>query len=58
VRLGPDDRIEVCAPHGLDDLLDGTWRRNPRRVSVQQSRARLARHDPARRWPGVRVIAP
>ena len=58
VRLGPDDRIEVCAPHGLDDLLDGTWRRNPRRVSVRLSRARLARHDPARRWPGVRVIEP
>ena len=58
VRLGPDGGLEVCAPHGLDDLLDGIWRRNPRRVSVESSRARLARHDPARRWPAVRVIAP
>jgi uncharacterized protein len=58
VRLDNDDRIEVCAPLGLSDLLDGVWRRNPRRVSLAVSRARLARHDPARRWPGVRVIAP
>jgi hypothetical protein len=58
VRLGPDDRLEVCAPHGPDDLLDGVWRRNPRRISVQLSRARLARHDAARHWPGVCVIEP
>jgi len=58
VRLGADDRLEICAPHGLDDLLDGVWRRNPRRISVEQSRLRLARHDPKRRWPAVRVIEP
>ncbi|WP_030442074.1 nucleotidyltransferase family protein [Actinoplanes subtropicus] len=58
VRLAPDRQVEVSAPTGLDDLLDGIWRRNPRRVSVPQSRARLARHDPARRWPGVRIVEP
>lgn len=58
VRLDRDDHVEVCAPLGLADLFDGVWRRNPRRVSVEQSRQRLARHDPARRWPGVRVIEP
>jgi len=58
VRLGSGNQVEVCAPRGLTDLLDGVWRRNPRRVSVQLSRQRLARHDPARRWPGVRVIEP
>jgi uncharacterized protein len=58
VRLSPSDDIEVCAPLGLADLLDGVWRRNPRRISVKVSLARLARHQPQRRWPGVTVIHP
>ncbi|MGC5383363.1 nucleotidyltransferase family protein [Micromonospora chalcea] len=56
VRLDTYDEIAVCAPHGLDDLLDGVWRRNPTRVSPEVSRQRLARHRPAERWPGVRVV--
>jgi len=56
VRLGEQDRIDICAPYGLDDLLDGVWRRNPTRVSPDRSRQRLARHRPAERWPGVRVV--
>jgi hypothetical protein len=51
-------RLEVCAPCGLDDLLDGVWRHNPRRITVPLSRARLARQQPSRRWPGIRVIDP
>lgn len=58
VRLDTADRIEVCAPYGLADLLDGIWRHNPARVDMARSRQRLARHRPARRWPGVRVIEP
>ena len=58
VRLGPDDTIEISAPFGLDDLLDGVWRRNPRRVSLERSLARLERHQPQTRWPGVTVIPP
>lgn len=58
VRLDPGGGIEICAPLGLDDLLAGVWRRNPRRVSVERSRERLARHRPAERWPAVRVIPP
>jgi hypothetical protein len=58
VRLGDDDRIEICAPLGVVDLMDGVWRRNPRRVSLEESLARLARHRPAQRWPGVTVIWP
>jgi uncharacterized protein len=62
VRLGPragtGSGIEICAPLGPDDLLGGVWRRNARRASLEVSRARLARHHPARRWPGVRVIPP
>jgi hypothetical protein len=58
VRLGPDSAIEVVAPLGVTDLLDGVWRRNPRRASLAQSRERLARHRPATRWPGVTVVLP
>jgi hypothetical protein len=50
--------IDVCAPLGLADLLGGVWRCNAARVSLDVSRARLARHQPARRWPGVKVIPP
>lgn len=49
--------VDVLAPHGLDDLLDGVWRRNPRRVSEEESAARLARKNPSQRWPGVRVVS-
>ncbi|MGS2616938.1 nucleotidyltransferase family protein [Micromonospora sp. LZ34] len=58
VRLDAADRIEVCAPYGLADLLGGIWRHNPARVDVARSRQRLARHRPAQRWPGVTVIGP
>jgi len=58
VRLARDGEIEICAPLGMTDLLAGVWRRNPRRVSLEQSAARLARHRPADRWPGVTVIPP
>jgi len=58
VRLTDHEAIEICAPLGLDDLLNGVWRRNPRRVSTAQSLARLARHAPAVRWPRVTVVPP
>jgi hypothetical protein len=50
--------IEVCAPYGLDDLLGGVWRRNPARISVAASTARLARHRVPQRWPTVVVHDP
>ena len=59
VRLVPGGgEIEVCAPHGLTDLLRGTWRRNPRRISVAASRARLARQRIEQRWPGIAIVPP
>jgi len=58
VRLGQGDRVEICAPLGVDDLIGGIWRRNPRKVSLAQSLARLERHRPAERWPRVTVIKP
>jgi hypothetical protein len=58
VRLSADDVIDVCAPLGTDDLLNGIWRRNPRRASLEQSLARLRRHAPQTRWPRVTVVLP
>jgi hypothetical protein len=52
------DRVDVCAPHGLDDLLHGIWRRNPARVSVQYSRERLARQRIHERWPKIEIVPP
>jgi hypothetical protein len=57
VRLTGDDRLDVLAPLGLDDLLAGVWRRNPRRVSVEEYRRRLAAKRVPERWPRVRVAA-
>jgi len=56
VRLHDDDRIEVIAPHGLDDLLGMAVRRNPVRVSVQTYRERVQQKRYAARWPRVTVI--
>jgi hypothetical protein len=56
VRLAPggDGALEICAPYGLADLLSMTWRRNPARVSVATSQARLTRITA--RWPDVTVV--
>jgi hypothetical protein len=56
VRLDGDGEIEVLAPFGLDDLLDGVWRRNPARVTDAEWQARLDRKQPGRRWPAVTVL--
>jgi len=54
-RLAEDGSLMILAPHGLDDLLDGIWRRNPTRVTVEEYERRLMRKDPGSRWPGVRL---
>ena len=58
IRLVSAHNVEVCAPHGLTDLLGGVWRVNPARVTAATSRARLARQQVAVRWPRVRIIPP
>jgi hypothetical protein len=58
IRLVQAHDIEVCAPHGLADLLGAVWRVNPARVTAATSRARLARQHVGDRWPRVRVIPP
>ena len=57
VRLGPEGGIDIAAPFGLDDLLDGIWRRNFTRVTDAQYQARIDRKQPHMRWPGVVVEA-
>lgn len=57
VKLVADGRMLVTAvPGGLDDLLSGVCRRNPRRVSVEEYRRRLARRDFVHRWSHIRVV--
>jgi hypothetical protein len=58
VRLHTTNDLEVCAPHGLDDLLGGVWRVNPVRVTPEISVARLARQRVRARWPRVTIVPP
>src|SRR3954452_7787002 len=56
LRLTDDDRLEVEAPLGLDDLLGMVHRRNPRRVSAEEYGRRLASKRIAARWPRVKIV--
>ena len=58
LRLTGDGRLEILAPCGLADLLDGVCRRNPRRVSVAEYRRRIAAKRIQQRWPRVRIVDP
>lgn len=57
LRLEHDDTLSIIAPHGLDDLLGMRVRRNPRRVSVETYRQRLAEKGYLARWPRVGIVA-
>ena len=56
IRLDPSDAIQVVAPLGLDDLFGMVVRRNPRRVSAANYRARVSTKRYRDRWPRVRVV--
>jgi hypothetical protein len=56
VRLERDDRLEVVAPYGLDDLLGLVQHRNPARVSVEEYERRLESKRIRERWPRVRIL--
>jgi hypothetical protein len=56
VRLLGDDRVQVVAPCGLDDLFGLVCRRNPRRVSVAHYRRRVRDKRIADRWPRVEIV--
>jgi uncharacterized protein len=57
VRLLRDDSIKIVAPLGLEDLFAPRLRRNPRRVSVEEFRRRLACKKVPERWPLVCIEA-
>jgi hypothetical protein len=56
VRLDTNDDLQVTAPCGLDDLLNGVCRRNPRRVSVDEYHRRLEAKQVSTRWPRIVVV--
>jgi hypothetical protein len=58
VRLMPNDELLVVAPCGLSDLFHMILRRNPRRVSVEQYRARIQAKQIHEKWPRVQIIDP
>ena len=56
ITLTPSGRIEVIAPHGLDDLFDMVVQWNPARASREIHLERVASKRFAERWPKVRVV--
>lgn len=56
LRLGDHDSLRVIAPHGLGDLFAMVVRRNPRRVSVETYRQRVAQKRYQERWPKCTVV--
>lgn len=56
VRLGSDGSPRVWAPYGLTDLLGMRLRRNPRALSPEQFRNRVAEKRIAELWPQVEII--
>lgn len=57
VRLGADNRLELLAPHGLDDLFAMIVRPTPRgRECIEAYRRRLATKGWQAVWPGLRII--
>lgn len=57
VWLDCNDRVQVIAPVGLDDLFNMVVRRNPARASLQNFNDRTASKRYTERWPRV-VITP
>jgi hypothetical protein len=55
MRLPQRRRLQITAACGLEDLLQGVCRRNPRRVSVEWYRHRVLAKQVATRWPNVQI---
>ncbi len=56
VRMAADDRVEVLAPLGLDDLFGLVCRHNPGRATREVYRERVRNKRFAERWPALRVL--
>jgi hypothetical protein len=58
VRLDQNDKLELIAPFGLDDLFGLALRWNPARVGLAEFERRIAAKRWLERWPRLRVIGP
>lgn len=56
ITLSDKDRLDIIAPHGLEDLFAMQIQRNPTRVSIKAYRSRVLQKEYARRWPRVSVV--
>lgn len=54
--LDADDKMQVIAPHGLDDLFALRIRHNPTRAGIATYNQRLAQKRYQERWPLALVI--
>jgi hypothetical protein len=54
--LSATEKIEVIAPHGLEDLFSLVVRWNPERASKEVYLERLAKKCFSARWPKVKVL--
>ena len=57
VRLEPNDKISILAPHGLEDLFGMVVRRNPTRISRSGFLHRLEEKRFDEKWPLLRIHA-
>lgn len=57
VALRGDDTLDIVAPLGLADLMDGVLRRNPRCPDANAFDERVATRRWLDRWPGLRVAS-
>ena len=56
ITLDRENKVQVIAPWGLEDLFAVTVRRNPTRVSLETYRQRIEQKRYAQRWPMVKVV--
>jgi uncharacterized protein len=54
ICIGIDADLNVYAPYGFDDLLEGLLRPNPRNPRLEQMREKAA--DYQARWPQLRLL--
>lgn len=54
--LDEEDRVRILAPCGLEDLMNGVLRHNPRHCSAAVFERRLADKRFLQRWPALRLL--
>lgn len=57
VRLNDDDTLELTAPHGIDDLVQGIIRHNPLHPEdVEVYHQRVRKKNWEQQWPRLQII--